>query len=876
MIRAVSACSLLSIIIAGTGLAQARPDTAAPTAVNVRTLHDSIPGLSTGPGWGRRERGFTVGTLDVRAEGLGDAPTLPRALQARLPGVTVNQGEGIIGSTSRVWLRGPTSALINEPLLIIDGIRTHAAKPFRSFEDRELPSRLEDIDMETVERVEILRGPAAAAVYGPGASKGVILVSTRRGREGPARWTAFAESGPAIEPTEFPANFGTTGVSPSTGAPVANCPLAQQAAGTCTPLARRSWNPLEGASPFRTGWTNSAGASVTGGTAGVAWYVAASHDRADGVYETDRSRATNGHVSLSASPVAGTDMRLTATHRRDRLRHPLSSLIAAGLFGSSTDDPATRGYADGGFRYLTRAARNEEVDRTTVGLNTAWHPRTWLRTGLALGYDRLDVDTDYRVRQPRFSFPEPSSDSVIRTERASDRPEARTASLDATLTYGRRVQARSTIGLQYLREDDWGAFAAAVFPVDGGDPPFATESSHDSRRSSRAAYLDQHVAWDDRLFFGASLRVDRPTVNDVDLETIISRSVDVSWVALGEGSTRALPWLPALRLRAAYGVGGDHMIPAQPFAPSLPTPALVAEASEQGSELEVGADAAIGQHLRASVTYTNGTVRRGLLGYPASGGFVVARVARVSTSGFEGALDSRLLQLPGFAWDMGLIASRRTSELESLGVPTFTIGAQGFREGGALGEYFAAPYSYADLNGDGLIASGEVTVLTDEYGPIGSPEPDYELGLQTTLSFGGRVQVYALLDRRSGATLYDQVARVRCRTSCPEQHDPATPLGEQAAPVAAQRGGELSYFEDASYTKLREVRVSLMLPAGIARMGGASSVRLSLTGRNLATWTDYSGLDPEAAASDPNSVFVAGRFQQPPLRTFTARLDVGW
>ena len=877
MVRTILACSMLLVSAAQISGAQQRPDSAAPVASTGEALRDSVPAVAGSAQWQRRERGFSVGTLDADSDGVRIAPTLSRALQARLPGVTVSQSEGILGATSHLWLRGPRSVTFNEPLLIIDGVRTHSSAMHRGFETRPLPSRLEDLDMETVERIDVLRGPAAAAIYGPGASKGVILVTTRRGSADSTRWTAFAESGPSIEVTRFPANFGTTGISTATGAPVDNCPLAQQAAGACTPVARRSWNPLESASPFRTGWTNSAGASAAGGASGVFWRVAASHDRADGVYETDQSRATNGSISVSASPFPGSDMRLTAAHRIDRLRHPLESPIAGGLFGASVDDPDSRGYSNGGYRYLTRAAENEDVSRTTVGLSSRWDPRSWLRTGFALGYDRLEIDTDYRIRQPQFTFPEPTVDSVTRTGRTSDRPEARSAALDATMSYDLRgFASRSTIGLQYLREDDWGTSAGATITDDPGGGSSSYESSSDARRSSTGVFLEQHLGWDNRLFITGAVRVDRPRLFDVKLRTMVSRSIDVSWTALDENSTTSPDWLGELRLRAAYGVGGDQLIVGQPFSFSGPTPAPARETTERGSEIEIGADALIGEHLRASLTWFDGTSSRGLIAYPSFQGAAMISAADVAASGLEATFDSRLLQLAGFSWDMRVLVSRRSSEIESMGLPAFVMNGQRWATGRPVGEYLAAPYSYADVDGDGLIAPDEVTVLSGEWGPVGSPHPEYEIGVGTTLSLGRGVQLSALLDHRSGMTLYDQVARQRCRTLCAEQHDPATPLGEQVRSVAAGRGAEISYFEDASYTKLREVRLSLAIPARVARLGGASGARVSLTGRNLATWTGFTGLDPEIAHWSTSSLPNVDRLLQPPVRTFTARLDLAW
>ncbi len=404
--------------------------------------------------------------------------------------------------------------------------------------------------METVERVEVLRGAAASAIYGPGASKGVILITTKRGRPGPARWTAFAESGPSVETTELPANFGTLGVSTRDGTPVANCPLSQQAAGSCTPTTRHSWNPLESVSPFRTGWTNGAGLTVSGGADLFTYFVAGSHDRAEGVYESDRSRATSARVSLSASPTSTVHVGLTGGYRADRLRHPGNSWIAGGLSGESVDDPVERGYY-GGYPLLARMAREQDVRRTTLALNTTWRPRRWLQTSVVLGYDRLGVDDDLTVRDAR-RFSQPSLDSITIIERTSDRPETRSATVEATAFYALRGLAmRSSAGVQYLRDEDRGSSYNAVISDFAGGPLADFRSSLKMDRTSTGRYLRQHVGWNDRLFVTGSLRADRPQGIGVDMANIISRSVDISWTGIDSASSASSKWLGALRFRAA-------------------------------------------------------------------------------------------------------------------------------------------------------------------------------------------------------------------------------------------------------------------------------------------------------------------------------------
>src|SRR5207245_698509 len=69
------------------------------------------------------------------------------------------------------------------------------------------PLRLSDLSVEDIESVEVV-GPAGAAVYGPGAAGGVLLIRTKRGRAGPPRWEAYATGGVRSEQASWPANYG--------------------------------------------------------------------------------------------------------------------------------------------------------------------------------------------------------------------------------------------------------------------------------------------------------------------------------------------------------------------------------------------------------------------------------------------------------------------------------------------------------------------------------------------------------------------------------------------------------------------------------------------------------------------------------------------
>ena len=764
--------------------------------------------------------------------------------------------------------------MINEPLLIIDGARTHASQPDRGFSERELPSRLEDIDMENVERIEVLRGAAASAMYGPGASRGVILVTTRRARHTPARWTAFAESGPMFEATEFPTNFGTLGTSTVSGAPVTNCPLYAQASGICTPTARQSWNPLESAGPFRTGWSNSAGLDVSGGTHLVNYRAGGNHERAQGVYENDRGDITNARMSLGVTPHSTVDVRVSGAYRTERYRHPHARVIALGLGGAFADDPVRRGFADE-IDVVEDLGRREETGRRITGtFDAVWRARDWLRASASVGYDRVRSTTDVRERIPPF---DPAGDTTRRTARTWDAPSSTTITIQTEALTGRGTprRGRTIVGLQTLHDHErTRSFERRV--RDGDGPAVSEERSYsDLRREAVALYALQHYAWE-RLFLTGSVRLDFP--RHAPIGTIISPSLDASWLAVG-GARRGPAWLDELRFRGAVARGGGHLVAGASGGDFGVDPTPWDDATEESTELELGLDASLfSRRVQTELTLYHAINDRALFANPGPpfGSGRVTRDARFATSGLESVVALRVLQTSSVAWDLDLGLALHRSDVRRYPHPSASFGAP---TPATLGEFIASPYTFVDADGDGRIGLTEVDVVDDDLDALvraGSPFPSYEAGVRSRVQLGRNVMVTAQLDRQGGHKVYNAVAAGRCGfdARCEDQHDPTTSLARQAAAVADRLGSPLGYIEDAGFTKLREVSVAIALPRSLT--GAAASGRITLAGRNLHTWTSYSGLDPEIVTGDRNSTFVVANAFQPPLRTFTARLDIGW
>ncbi len=209
-----------------------------------------------------------------------------------------------------------------------------------------------------------------------------------------------------------------------------------------------------------------------------------------------------------------------------------------------------------------------------------------------------------------------------------------------------------------------------------------------------------------------------------------------------------------------------------------------------------------------------------------------------------------------------------TGQLSAIGYPT--------------GGYWARPVtSFSDANGDGIISANEVTV-SQTFEWMGTPYPTQGAVLNTSWRLGKRVRVSTLLDYRAGQTLYNRIAEFRCEAAlCRERNDPATPLAAQATATAAAAGVTPPfYYEDADYLKLREIALAFDVPDRVAASVGARNATIVLGGRNLATWTSYSGADPEAGSYGVSSIgaptIIADFGTVPTARVWTLRVRLAY
>jgi TonB-linked SusC/RagA family outer membrane protein len=176
--------------------------------------------VTTGTGGSQveaRKLGNTVASVELPAN--APIPSFSDALQGREPGLVMLPSSGTTGEGARIRIRGNASlSQNNEPIVYLDGVRIDNGGGFGAgfvgTGGGGRPSRLDDIDPTSIERVEVLKGAAAATLYGTEASAGVILITTKKGSVSNTKWSLEVEQMAKNYPTgRIEGQYGVAGRS---------------------------------------------------------------------------------------------------------------------------------------------------------------------------------------------------------------------------------------------------------------------------------------------------------------------------------------------------------------------------------------------------------------------------------------------------------------------------------------------------------------------------------------------------------------------------------------------------------------------------------------------------------------------------------------
>jgi TonB-linked SusC/RagA family outer membrane protein len=847
-------------------------------------------------------------------------------LTARAPGVQVIPGTQI-GAGSRVRIRGTSSlSLSNDPIYIIDGVRVEGTTGSISTSvGGTNPSRINDINPEEIESIEVVRGPSAATLYGTAAANGVIVITTKHGVAGAPRFTYTTEQGANVDQNEYPTAYrgwrtGTTSGTTSTASNTAQCFLSQVAAGTCVQDSVTSFNLYDDpeTTPNGIGYRQLHSLQVGGGSEALRYFLHGEWENNDGVLKVpefdqrylaatgqsllpsqripnhmDRI-TTRGNFNLALSPKM--DVAINAGYTSQDTRLPTSDDSGTdGLAGNSYGGPGfkynlnSNGDTLWGYRQFTprdvyQQVTDQGISRLITSLNASYRPLGWLSARGDFGLDYINrLDTQIC----RFEECPDNGDNRLgfkRDNRTNFYTYTTNGSATATHQLTDLLHSSTTLGVQFTRNIFDANYASGSSLSPGGttigQTAASSRSADESTNETRTlgAFVEEQVAFRDRLFVTGGIRSDRNSAFGKNFKTVFYPKVSVSWVASDEPFFPRYSWLNQLRLRTAYGASGVQpgTTDALPYysastsrteSGDLPSLVLTTLGNsnlkpERSTELELGVDGTFwDSRLSTEITYYNKTSKDALIsrGLPPSLGTGstsrLENLGEVSNKGWEALVSAQLVQREAFGWDVTLNGSTNENKIVSLGgLPAFGGSTQRQVEGYPINGWWVRPLlGYSDANKDGIITLGEITYDTLPH-YLGNPLPRYELSFNNGLDFWQRrIRIGAQIDYKGGFKTYNNTERIRCasRLNCSGLINPGSSLFEQArtvlvreSPVKSQAG----FIEDGDFIRFRELNLTFTAPEQWAqRYLRGRSISATLAARNLGVlWTKYTGVDPEA------------------------------
>jgi TonB-linked SusC/RagA family outer membrane protein len=831
--------------------------------------------------------------VDSAALNRVSAPEIDTALQGKLAGANLQFNSGAPGGGAQLRLRGISS--INgqsSALYVVDGvIVSNAAVPSGanaitaaaaggSSSNQDNPvNRIADLNPNDIETVEVLKGASSAALYGSKASNGVVIITTKRGRSGENR-------------AEVTQRLGFATVANKLGSRKFNSVQeVMDAYGEDSPLVQAFLDSNgqtfdHEAEITRTTFQRETLASLSGGNDKGNYYSSLLIHDEPGVLRGTFYEKQSGRIAIGYK--LGERLRLGVT------ANMIHSLSDRGL--TNNDNSGTSYYvvlsgtpsfvdlrSRGGIFPVNPAVGSGANNLQTVKLfqnrEDLWRVLGGANASLDLyksddGAHQVKLLANFgadsftqknNILSPSELIFEPRTDGLAGTVVDASTTNLNTNTGAAAIwTYqpkdGKYRNALSA-GLTYEYFDINTVYVTAQNLIAGQpnvDTSTAVNVGHGQTRSKdEGMYLQDEVALlDDRLSMLGALLSERTSLNGDTHKLHYYPKLAAVYSLLEKSKDRIPPMLrdfEVLRVRAAYGETGNRPIYPAKFT-RLNTgniegnggvtiqgvkgdPEIV---SERQREFEVGADAALkDQKVVAELTLYQRNISDLLLqrALAPSTGFTSEYLngGGLRNRGIELTLQLSPISSKQIDWTTrGILTLNRSTVTDLAGLPAFNNVGTGF--GAGLGVFrIEEGKSVTQIVGPDFNGDGKPDV-------VGNGEPSFRVGWSNVVKSGDFV-FSALLDWQQGSNIINL-------TRLLYDFGNVSPDTEAAAKrlEAFSAGNIKPYVEDASFVKLRELSVAYLLPKKYVKdLGPMKSLTVSASGRNLLTFSPYSGLDPEVS-----------------------------
>jgi TonB-dependent starch-binding outer membrane protein SusC len=873
-----------------------------------------------------REIGNSVSQIDMSKVQLPSA-NIGQLLQGRTTGMTVMPSSAMAGSGSMIRLRGNVSVTMsNQPLIYVDGVRIRSdgyqrnvpptGSDLRSGND--VASPLNDINPNDIERVEVIKGAAAATLYGTEAAAGVIQIFTKSGRTGAPQWSVSVDQG-FVRALPF-------GPDPSTAPPgdtIYSCTIkvnnvcngTMQAYRDSFPsrfdgLPTRGVSRAGGTSSYlfidpwlRNGYRQRYTVSVGGGQENLRYFVSGTSSDEEGVLPNDDEARQAVRGNFSFMPINNLLFSWNTAYTKDNISNTAAGNNAHGLTLNAFR--RDRNYASDDRPEVVSKMLNQEITSDITHLITGgtmnFSPNANLTNKVTFGYDLAQIEN--RNLRP-FGFISAPGGIISSRRNAYENITfdyvgsyvmANLAGLRTTMSWGAQGVSTETRETSAYGENFPGPGKPTVSSAG------TTLGFEERQRVVNGGFFGQGLFdKDNRYFLTLGFRVDGNSAFGENFGLQYYPKASFSWVASEESFWPS--WNPEMKFRLAWGRSGrapgafDAVRTWEPvgwggqpafFPRNVGNPDL---GPERTTEVEAGFDGAFfGDKLTTQLTWYNRKVDQALFSARQipSLGFLNSQQQNVGTmqsKGIELTSNLMLVRTPSVEWSVGGSLFTVSDKVSSLGgAADFSIGNFGW-----IMKDHSIPVIRTDFcvtNPDELGAAPDISNNPNDciYGP-NLPTKTY--GLNTNLLLPRGINITVRGEYQGGHYMYDGAAFNAITRSIrwPGCYDFYTlqeagrtseirPLDQARCTPALSRADYFIY--PANFFKLREVSLSMPIPARF--IPNATTASFTLAGHNIYRWLnkDFPVFDPETGNNGGFDSRVRSILEHvPPPASYTATVRV--
>ena len=867
----------------------------------------------------------------ISSENLNRVPaqTIDNALQGKIPGAIVTQNSGAPGGGVQVQIRGVNT--INsafQPIYVVDGVivnnssisnglnvitqasRSGGVANFTSSQDQ-MVNRIADLNPNDIESVQVLKGPSASSIYGSVGANGVIVITTKKGRAGKTTldmtqrfgtYTLANKLGPFMcfsSPEEAKGWLSKSGAleTAAWNASTNHCHDYEQEFYGNNKLSYQTVASLRGQSTSGTNFFVSGLAQHDNGLAPNDFYQKQSLRVNVGQQFGSRfSVQANSELlhSLTQRGVSGNDN--TGINPYTTFSQTPSFIdLQRAADGTFPKNPQTAVGGSNPFQNADLIKTPENVYRLIGSLNASLNllasERQTLDATMTGGVDAYNDEA--KIISPATAYVEQvnANPGTLVLTNANTVQANLNGSLAHRLVSSAFVATTSAGFRQTRREINVvNNIGRGVFPgvtnVGLAVQQFINQAQTTDKVFAFFAQ-EEFLTMKERLLLTAAVNAER-TSNNGDASKYYSYPKFAASYRLPE----VLPRIQEFKLRMAYGKAGN-----QPSAGKYTFLTTLFDEGRSGLRASTvkgfsGIKPETSTELEGGVDMNgfNGRMRLSLTGFQKvisdliltantapSTGFTTQYIngGKIKNVGIEGELGITPIQTRNFEWVSNTTYSRFKGKVTELPVPAFNPGVGSF--GSRFGNVFiqkgysptiiqavnscsvaVAPRSASAPFGGSCPAANRVLEF------VGDAMPDFTMGFSNDFTFHA-FRLSSLFDWRHGGDVINLTNNYFDGGLLAD-----TAVGN--ARVTAFRAGKAVYVEDAGFVKLRELTLAYQLPSALTSRlfnGRAEAARVELSGRNLLTWTNYTGLDPEVSNF---SNVALGRIQDvtpyPPSRSF--------